>query len=190
MSDKYNSGKESALTLLPPSFNSASKLYELAKRAAALSYSPYSKFRVGAALLCRDGKVYLGANIENAAYSAGICAERSAFVRALTDGERDFVAIAVAGRPMRESENAADITDLAALSDIDRIDKSLSERNRGTEDDADFVYCPPCGVCRQFMSEFCGPDFGIVLGRGDDTVIYTLGELLPESFGASALTDK
>ncbi|PVU91936.1 hypothetical protein BB559_003918 [Furculomyces boomerangus] len=60
-----------------------------------LSYSPYSKFRVGAALLTDSGEIYLGANVENAAYSPCICAERSAFIRALMDGHKVFKAIAV-----------------------------------------------------------------------------------------------
>ena len=61
------------------------------------SYSPYSKFMVGAALLTRDGKVYTGANIENAAYTPTICAERVAFFKAVNNGERDFVKIAIVG---------------------------------------------------------------------------------------------
>lgn len=61
------------------------------------AYAPYSGFKVGAALLTADGKVYPGCNIENAAYSPGNCAERTAFFKAVSEGERQFVAIAVAG---------------------------------------------------------------------------------------------
>ena len=70
------------------------------------SYSPYSHFAVGAALLCSDGTVYRGCNMENAAYSPGICAERTAIYKAVFDGQRDFAAIAIvggpAGRPISE----------------------------------------------------------------------------------------
>ncbi|KAG0369013.1 hypothetical protein BGZ54_000584 [Gamsiella multidivaricata] len=59
------------------------------------SYSPYSKFRVGAALQTVDGRVYQGCNVENAAYGGAVCAERTAFVKAISDGHRRFVAIAV-----------------------------------------------------------------------------------------------
>lgn len=61
------------------------------------SYVPYSHFHVSAALLCKDGTVYTGNNIENAAYSATVCAERSAFFRALNEGKRDFEAIVICG---------------------------------------------------------------------------------------------
>ena len=61
------------------------------------SYSPYSNFMVGAALLAKSGKVYRGCNIENAAYSPSNCAERTAFFKAVSEGEREFSAIAVAG---------------------------------------------------------------------------------------------
>ena len=63
------------------------------------SYAPYSHFHVSAALLCRDGKVYTGNNIENAAYSPGICAERCAFAKAVSEGEREFEAIVICGGP-------------------------------------------------------------------------------------------
>ena len=62
------------------------------------AYCPYSHFPVGAALLCRDGTVFTGCNIENAAYGATICAERTAMGKAISEGHRDFVRIVIAGR--------------------------------------------------------------------------------------------
>ena len=73
------------------------KLIVLAKEAMGKAYAPYSGCKVGAALLCADGKVYQGCNIENAAFSPTNCAERTAFFKAIYDGQRDFVAIAVCG---------------------------------------------------------------------------------------------
>ena len=73
------------------------KLMELAKEAMERAYAPYSQCKVGAALLCADGTVYMGCNIENAAYSPTNCAERTAIFKAVYDGHRDFVAIAVCG---------------------------------------------------------------------------------------------
>lgn len=73
------------------------ELVRLAKEARAKAYVPYSGFAVGAALLCRDGTVYQGCNIENAAFGPTICAERVAVFKAVYDGQRDFEAIAVAG---------------------------------------------------------------------------------------------
>lgn len=72
-------------------------LIERAKQAMHHSYSPYSGYKVGAALLCADGTVYEGCNIENASFSPTICAERTAFFKALYDGHRDFTAIAICG---------------------------------------------------------------------------------------------
>ncbi|RKP13242.1 cytidine deaminase [Piptocephalis cylindrospora] len=65
-------------------------------KARESSYSPYSKFRVGAALLTQDKKIYTGCNIENASFGAAICAERTAFVKAVSEGHREFIGIAVA----------------------------------------------------------------------------------------------
>ena len=73
------------------------ELVDLAKEARNRAYVPYSGFAVGAALLCRDGKIYQGCNIENAAFGPTICAERTAVFKAVYDGERDFEAIAVVG---------------------------------------------------------------------------------------------
>ena len=73
------------------------ELCKLAIEAMGHAYAPYSGFQVGAALLCADGSVYQGCNIENAAYSPTNCAERTAFFKAVYDGHRDFTAIAVCG---------------------------------------------------------------------------------------------
>ena len=133
----------------------ASTLCRKALEMRAYSYVPYSHFHVGAALLCEDGTVYGGCNIENAAYTPTNCAERTAFFKAVSEGKRSFLAIAIAGGP----EGA------------EKLD-----------------YCPPCGVCRQVMREFCGADFEILLAISPtEWRTYTLQELLPESFGPDNL---
>ena len=73
------------------------QLIELAKDAMTRAYAPYSGFKVGAALLCSDGTVYQGCNIENASFSPTVCAERTAIFKAVSEGKRDFAAIAVCG---------------------------------------------------------------------------------------------
>ena len=75
------------------------ELVKLADKARENSYCPYSNYSVGAALLTKEGKVYTGCNIENASYPVGICAERTAFCKAVSEGEREFSAIAIAGGP-------------------------------------------------------------------------------------------
>ena len=72
-------------------------LIEMALSARESAYAPYSGFRVGAALLCTDGTVVTGCNVESAAYAPTICAERTAFVKAVSEGKREFVTIAVVG---------------------------------------------------------------------------------------------
>ena len=124
-------------------------LIDLARGARGRSYSPYSGFSVGAALLCADGSVYTGANIENSSFTPTVCAERVALFNAVHDGKRDFVAIAITGAAQGEEPNSP---------------------------------CPPCGVCRQVMSEFCKESFTIILDGGEEILTYTLGELLPERF--------
>ena len=75
------------------------KLLELAIQAMEKAYAPYSGFKVGAALLCADGTVYQGCNIENASYSPTNCAERTAFFKAVSEGKREFVAMAIVAGP-------------------------------------------------------------------------------------------
>lgn len=93
--EKDNSRDRNALT--SPVREETEKLIRAALEARENSYSPYSKFRVGAALLCEDGKVYTGCNIENRAYGPTNCAERTAFFKAVSEGRRSFQAIAVVG---------------------------------------------------------------------------------------------
>ena len=124
-------------------------LVERALEARKNAYSPYSRFCVGAALLCSDGEIFTGVNIENGSYGATICAERSAFCAAISAGKSNFVAIAIVGT------------------------------EKGTEPQKP---CPPCGICRQFMSEFCSRDFTVLLYDGQAVIEKTLGELLPEAF--------
>ena len=75
-----------------------SELMQAAKQAYEYSYAPYSGFNVGAALLTKEGKVYTGCNIENASYGATNCAERTAIFKAVSEGEREFVKLAVAAK--------------------------------------------------------------------------------------------
>jgi len=129
------------------------------------AYCPYSNFRVGAALLCAgdDGNqqdiIYTGCNVENVT-PIGICAEQTAFVKAISDGRRRFRAIAI----------SASSTSLS-------IDLQQGP-------------CPPCGTCRQFMVEFCSlTDFLVIMATSDgDYVMETLEQLLPRSFGPQNLS--
>ena len=129
------------------------ELVEKAVKALENSYSPYSGFKVGAALLTKDGRIFVGCNIENASYPAGICAERTALGNAVSAGAGDFLKIAIAG-----GKNGK-ITD----------------------------YCPPCGICRQVLSEFCSEDFEILLYNVKSIKSHRLSELLPQNFGRKEL---
>ncbi len=73
------------------------QLTTIAKEAMGRAYSPYSGYKVGAALLCKDGSVYTGCNVENASFSVTNCAERTAFFKAVSEGKREFTAIAICG---------------------------------------------------------------------------------------------
>lgn len=88
---------DKAKSVLTP--EQAAELLKGAMEARDHAYTPYSHFHVGAALLTKEGKVYQGCNIENAAYSPSVCAERTAFFKAVYEGERNFKAIAIMGGP-------------------------------------------------------------------------------------------
>ena len=113
-------------------------LVDLAFTMLERSYVPYSHFPVGAALLCEDGAVFTGCNVENAAYGSCICAERTALVKAVSEGRRSFVKLAVVGRgedycwpcgACRQMlyEFAPNLRVLAARGDGDWREASLSE---------------------------------------------------------------
>ncbi|XP_043977312.1 cytidine deaminase b [Gambusia affinis] len=78
------------------------ELIHQSHKAKEFSYSPYSKFRVGAALKTRDGRVFTGCNVENACYNLGVCAERNVIAKAVSEGYKDFIAIAIASDMEKE----------------------------------------------------------------------------------------
>ncbi|CAE6474074.1 unnamed protein product [Rhizoctonia solani] len=135
------------------------KLIQAAIDAKETAYSPYSKFRVGAALFSTDGKIIAGGNVENASYGGWgtICAERTALVKAVSEGTKTFLAIAV-------------------TSDVDEI-------------------VSPCGICRQFIREFCSLKIPIYMIKSSYTPAtadttskaVSLEEILPYSFGPEHL---
>jgi len=110
------------------------------------SYSPYSKFPVGACILAESGNTYCGCNFENGSLGMTICAERNAVGTAIANGERRIKAIAIYS-PRQDN-------------------------------------CTPCGACRQVLHEFCESDeqLDIIVKIGEELKIYTLAQLLPESF--------
>jgi cytidine deaminase len=119
-------------------------LLDAAAGAASASWSPYSRFPVGAALACADGSVVTGTNVENRSYGLTICAERAAVCTAVGRGSRDIRAVAVFCA--------------AAEGPV-----------------------PPCGACRQVLTEFAPPETPVIYAGGDRTraVVTTLGALLP-----------
>jgi len=123
-------------------------LIAAARAARKQAYAPYSRYRVGAAVVTQDGTVFTGCNVENAAYPACICAEQTATVKAVSEGHPRLRAVAIA------------------------------TTNGGS----------PCGMCRQVLNEFGGPDLAVMLvdnrGRVRET---TLRKLLPDAFGPENL---
>lgn len=120
------------------------ELIRYALEARQMSYAPYSGFRVGAALLTKEGKIYKGCNIENAGYTPTNCAERTAFFKAISEGEREFTAIAVVGgtgelptdyawpcgvcrQVMMEFCDPKTFRVITAISENEYVDKTLEE---------------------------------------------------------------
>jgi homotetrameric cytidine deaminase len=122
------------------------ELLEQARKAARQSYSPYSGFRVGAALRLESGAVVTGANVENVSYGLTICAERAALVRAVAEFGPQIRVAAVA---------VANLNGAAS---------------------------PPCGACRQMLSEFILPDAPVVFPGADGVRTLVFHELLPLAF--------
>ena len=123
------------------------KLINEALEAQKNAYAPYSKFKVGAAILTETGNVYKGCNVENASLGASICAERNAATTAIAqEGKVRFKAIAIAS----------------------------------TSDEP----APPCGICRQFLSEFTDTEAPVYLvsAKSGKTKEFSFGKLMPESF--------
>jgi len=133
-------------------------LIDEAFKAQERAYAPYSKFKVGAALLTREGNIYRGCNIENAAYSPGNCAERTAIFKAVSQGETDFTGIAIVGNAKGVNRGAGEICSPCGV-----CRQVMAE------------FCDP-------------EEFKIILGIDTDNYEeYTLGELFPLGFGKEHL---
>ena len=115
--------------------------------AQKFAYVPYSHFQ--------DGRIFTGCNVENAAFTPTSCAERTALFKAVSEGVREFDAIAIVGSKVGETNT---------------------------------LVTGPCGVCRQALYEFGGPELTVIMARSeDDYIVTTLGDLLPYGFGPANL---
>lgn len=131
--------------LTRPTDKQIENMIRAAHDARAKAYAPYSKFKVGAALLSDSGKIFGGCNVENASYGLTICAERAAIYNAVTHGRKRFKALLI-------------------LTNTDNV-------------------TPPCGACRQVISEFTSKTFPIILvNKTYELVFFTISELLPKPF--------
>jgi cytidine deaminase len=131
------------------------RLLRAARAAAKNAYAPFSKFKVGAAVLTANGRIFSGCNIENSSFGLTICAERVAIFKAVSAGQLDIKAVAVFAEPPQSAivNRKSPIPGLT----------------------------PPCGACLQVISEFSeNPE--IVLSNGRSTKTYRLRQLLPHGF--------
>ncbi|MEB3286426.1 MAG: cytidine deaminase [Vampirovibrionales bacterium] len=143
-------------------------LMAAAKAAAQRAYAPYSKFYVGAALLCADGAIITGGNVENASYGLTLCAERAAVVRAIAEGKRKV--------------------GFEALALYAQSDRAKGEHPQDGQDNFTGTLSPvggvtPCGACRQVLCEFLTPDTPILYNSSDNSVqAVSIKDLLPLGF--------
>jgi len=133
-----------------------------ARKVRGASYAPYSNFNVGAAILTPN-TIVRGCNVENSSYRATSCAENTATVKAVSDGERKFNLIGIVGG----------------------FDHSIDPNIRETAAQ-EFIF--PCGCCRQVLYEFGGKNLGIVLAKDNDEIFFSLlNYLLPGPFGPESM---
>lgn len=132
----------------PPAIDAATAehLHEAARKAAANAYAPYSRFRVGAALLFDDGYIATGCNVENVSYGLTNCAERSALFNAISERGANHKIVAIA---------VTNLNDAAS---------------------------PPCGACRQVLSEFATPDSVILFPGDSGPELRPFAEIFPFAF--------
>lgn len=124
------------------------ELVDTALCAMKSAYAPYSRCLVGAAILCDDGSVYSGCNVENASFGATNCAERTAVFKAVSEGKKKISAVAVVGGK----------------------DGKVRET------------FPPCGICRQVLSEFATEDMRVIIFDGENIYTHNFFDMLPFSF--------
>ena len=126
------------------------RLINAARKVRDNAYAPYSGFKVGAAIVAEDGRIFVGCNVENASYGLTICAERNAIASLVASGNRIPVSIAIVAK--------------------------------------EGVICPPCGACRQALSEF-NPELEIIMeSQGNGFKVYKLSEILPLSFSTKDIS--
>lgn len=128
------------------------ELLDEAGKAMEKAYAPYSRFKVGAALLAKDGRVFMGCNVENASYGAAICAERNAMTSAVNDGCTEIIKVAVVS--------------------------------------SGGGYTYPCGICRQFLSEFMDGDAVMIFeDRNEGIKRLAFSEIYPFPFDKESLNE-
>jgi len=138
--------------------NTQARLLRAARTASARAYAPFSKLKVGAAVLTADGRIFSGCNIENSSFGLTVCAERVAIFKAVSAGQLDIKAVAI----FAESPQSAIVNRKSPIPGL----------------------TPPCGACLQVINEFSeNPE--VALSNGRSTKTYRLKELLPFGFRLS-----